>query len=149
LAAAMASDEATFGDLLEVRMGLECNAAMLAAQRATGTDLKALEKSLAEMEEDLAKTDKIGSRADAAFHIAVIFSTKNPVLIHLMRNFYDFLFVGIKKNLSHMYLDRRALEDVINHHRAIYDSILRRKPQEAYRAMQTHIQYVQEYFQSS
>ena len=148
LAAAMAIDEATFGDLLEVRLGLECNAAMLAAQRATDTDLKAIEKSLEEMEEDLETTDRIGTGPDAAFHMAVTFSTKNPVLIHLMRNFYDFLFVGIKKNLTHMYMDRSALEDVIVHHRAIYDAIQRRSSQDAFEAMRAHIAYVQEYFRT-
>jgi GntR family transcriptional repressor for pyruvate dehydrogenase complex len=148
LAAAMATDEATLDDLLEVRMGMECNTAKLAAQRATDTDLKAMLKSLEEMEEDLAATDKIGTGPDTAFHMAVAFSTKNPVLIHLMRNFYDFLFVGIKKNLTHMYMDRQALEDVIGHHRAVYEAIRRRAPQEAFDAMQIHIEYVQEYFRS-
>ncbi len=71
----MATDEATLDDLLEVRMGLECNAAMLAALRATDTDLKAIEKSLEEMEHDLEATDRIGTEADAAFHMAVAFST--------------------------------------------------------------------------
>jgi GntR family transcriptional repressor for pyruvate dehydrogenase complex len=148
LAAVMAIDEATLDDLLEVRLGLECNAAMLAALRATDTDLKAMKKSLEEMAEDLAATDKIGTGPDTAFHMAVTFSTKNPVLIHLMRNFYDFLFVGIKKNLTHMYMDRKALEDVIVHHRAVYDAIVRRSPQDAHDAMRTHIRYVQEYFRS-
>lgn len=148
LAAAMATDEATLDDLLEVRMGMECNTAKLAAQRATDSDLKAMLKSLEEMEEDLAATDKIGTGPDTAFHMAVAFSTKNPVLIHLMRNFYDFLFVGIKKNLTHMYMDRQALEDVIGHHRDVYEAIKRRAPQEAFDAMQKHIQYVQEYFRS-
>lgn len=146
LAAAMATDEATLDDLLEVRLGLECNAAMLAAQRATDTDLKAIEKSLEEMEDDLESTDKIGTGPDAAFHMAVTFSTKNPVLIHLMRNFYDFLFVGIKKNLTHMYMDRKALENVIKHHRAIFEAIQRRSSEEAGEAMRAHIHYVQEYF---
>ncbi len=148
LAAAMATDEATLDDLLEVRLGLECNAAMLAAQRATETDILAIRKSLEEMAEDLYETDKIGTTPDTAFHMAVTFSTKNPVLIHLMRNFYDFLFVGIKKNLTHMYMDRVALEDVLNHHTAIYAAIEKRQPQAAYDAMQTHIKYVQEYFRS-
>lgn len=148
LAAAMATDEATLDDLLEVRMGLECNAAMLAALRATDTDLKAIEKSLEEMEHDLESTDRIGTEADAAFHMAVAFSTKNPVLIHLMRNFYDFLFVGIKKNLTHMYMDRTALEDVIVHHRTIFEAIKQRSSQEAFEAMRSHIHYVQEYFRS-
>jgi GntR family transcriptional repressor for pyruvate dehydrogenase complex len=129
-------------------MGMECNTAKLAAQRATDSDLKAMLRSLEEMEDDLAATDRIGTGPDTAFHMAVAFSTKNPVLIHLMRNFYDFLFVGIKKNLTHMYMDRQALEDVIEHHRAIYEAIRRRAPQDAFDAMQLHIEYVQAYFRS-
>jgi len=148
LAAAMATDDATLDDLLEVRLGLECNAAMLAAVRANDTDLKAIRKSLDEMKEDLDATDKIATEPDAAFHMAVTFSTKNPVLIHLMRNFYDFLFVGIKKNLTHMYMDRNALDDVIAHHTKIYQAIERRSPQDAYEAMRSHIRYVQEYFKT-
>jgi GntR family transcriptional repressor for pyruvate dehydrogenase complex len=148
LAAVMATDEASLDDLLEVRLGLECTAAMLAAQRATETDIRAIRKSLEEMTEDLVDTDKIGTTPDTAFHMAVTFSTKNPVLIYLMRNFYDFLFVGIKKNLTHMYMDRAALEDVLRHHQAIFAAIDQRNPVAAYEAMHTHIQYVQEYFRS-
>ncbi len=146
LAAVMGTDEATLDDLLEVRMGLECNAAMLAAQRATDTDLKSKLKSLEGMEDDLLAFDKIGTEADAAFHMAIIFSTKNPVLINLMRNFYDFLFVGIKKNLTHMFMDRDALADIQKHHRAVYNAIQAHKPAEANRAMHAHFQYVQGYF---
>lgn len=148
LAAVMATDEATLDDLLEVRMGLECNAALLAAQRATDTDLKAIERSLEEMIHDLETTDKIGTGPDTAFHMAVAFSTKNPVLIHLMRNFYDFLFVGIKKNLTHMYMDRTALEDVVEHHKTIFAAIQKRAAQEAFDAMRLHIEYVQVYFRN-
>jgi len=148
LTAVMGTDEATLDDLLEVRLGLECNAARLAALRATETDINSIRKSLEEMEEDLSSTDKIGTGADAAFHMAVTFSTKNPVLIHLMRNFYDFLFVGIKKNLTHMYMDRSSLDEVIVHHHDIFKAIAGRKPDEAERAMRTHIIYVQEYFRS-
>ena len=97
LAAAMATEEATLDDFLEVRLGLECNAAELAAKRATEKDLLSTEKSLKEMEEDMKTAGHINSAADAAFHMAITFATKNPVLIHLMRNFYDFLFIGIKK----------------------------------------------------
>lgn len=148
LAAFMATDEATLDDLLEVRLGLECNAAMFAATRASANDIKAIKKALTEMEEDLFATDKISTEADAAFHMAVNFSTKNPVLIHMMRNFYDFLFVGIKKNLTHMYMDRAALEEVIVHHRNICTAIEQRSPKEAYQAMKTHIDFVQEYFKA-
>lgn len=147
LAAAMATDEATFFDLLEVRMGLECNAARLAAQRATETDLRAMQKSLEEMEDDLSGTGAISTAADTAFHMAVTFSTKNPVQIHLTRNFYDFLFVGIKKNLAHMVDAQTAYTDVLEQHRDILLYIKRREPEQAYEAMRRHLLYVHEFFE--
>lgn len=147
LAAAMATEDATLDDLLEVRIGLECNAAMLAALRATESDILSLERSIEEMEETLNSSDKISTEADAAFHMAVAFASKNPVLIHLMRNFYDFLFIGIKKNLSHMYQDSVALQDdVMKHHRLVYEAIRDHKPEKADMAMREHISYVQKYF---
>ncbi|KJR99660.1 MAG: hypothetical protein VR65_15510 [Desulfobulbaceae bacterium BRH_c16a] len=148
LAAAMATDEATFFDLLEVRMGLECNAARLAAQRATESDLRAMQKSLEEMADDLAGTNMISTSADTSFHMAVTFSTKNPVLIHLTRNFYDFLFVGIKKNLAHMVEAQTAYADVLEHHRSILRHIKSREPEKAYEAMRRHLVYVQEFFEN-
>lgn len=147
LAAAMSTEEATFFDLLEVRMGLECNAAKLAALRATESDLNAIKKSLEEMEEDLQNNNAISTSSDTAFHMAVTFSTKNPVLIHLTRNFYDFLFVGIKKNLGHMLENPVAYDDVLQHHRDVYKYISTREPEKAYNAMRRHILYVQDFFE--
>ena len=146
LAAAMATEDATLDDLLEVRLGLECNAAMLAAIRATDSDIVSLERSLEEMEEALEATSKISTESDAAFHMAVAFASKNPVLIHLMRNFYDFLFIGIKKNLTHMYQDTDMLHDVIDHHREVFNAIRDHQPELADSAMRNHIGYVQKYF---
>ena len=96
----MTTDEATYTDLLEVRMGLECNAARLAATRAGTKDLAAMRDCLEEMAADLATTKTISTSADTAFHMAVAFAAKNPVLLNLTRNFYDFLYIGIKKNLA-------------------------------------------------
>ena len=146
LSVEMTTDEATFSDLLEVRMGLECNAAKLAATRATKQDLAAMRDSLEEMAEDLATTNAISTTADTAFHMAVAFSSKNPVLLNLTRNFYDFLYIGIKKNLARMKENEVAYEDVLEQHRAIYRYIVDREPQNAHDAMRTHILYVQDYF---
>jgi GntR family transcriptional repressor for pyruvate dehydrogenase complex len=144
----MATDEATYADVLEVRMGLECNAARLAAIRATDADLRAMQKSLEEMEEDLATTEMISTTSDTAFHMAVTFSTKNPVLIHLTRNFYDFLFVGIKKSLTHMVEAHTAYKDVLVHHQTVFQHIKNREPEKAHDAMRRHILYVQDFFES-
>ena len=105
-----------------------------------------MEKSLLEMEEDMKSAGHISTSADAAFHMAITFATKNPVLIHLMRNFYDFLFIGIKKNLTHMYQRQGEHENVLDHHRNVYEMIKNRRPKEAGELMRSHINYVQEYF---
>ena len=142
----MTTDEATYTDLLEVRMGLECNAARLAATRAGATDLAAMRDCLEEMAADLATTKTISTSADTAFHMAVAFAAKNPVLLNLTRNFYDFLYIGIKKNLARMKENEAAYREVIAQHWTVYRHIADHQPQQAHDAMRTHILFVQDYF---
>ncbi len=142
----MTTDEATYTDLLEVRMGLECNAARLAATRATAKDLTAMRDCLEEMAEDLATTKAISANTDTAFHMAVAFASKNPVLLNLTRNFYDFLYIGIKKNLARMKENEPAYREVLEQHWTVYRHITDRQPQQAHDAMRTHILFVQDYF---
>jgi GntR family transcriptional repressor for pyruvate dehydrogenase complex len=132
-------------DLLEVRMGLECNAAALAAQRAVDADILALEKSLEEIQEEV-MSGRLGTEADVSFHMAISYATKNPVQVHIMRNFYDFLFFGIKENLAHLYQESGRINEIIRQHTAIVDAIRRHDAPLAYQAMQHHIQYVLDFF---
>lgn len=145
LASILAVDDVTIHDLLEVRLGLECNAARMAASRATPQDILNLSKANKEMEETV-KTGALGNEADAAFHMAISFATKNPVQIHLMRNFYDLLFLGIKKNLSHLWDDPDNIDSVLAAHTKVYEAIANRQPDAAEVAMREHIEYVQEWF---
>ena len=145
LASILAVDDVTIHDLLEVRLGLECNAARMAASRATPQDILNLSKANKEMEETV-KTGALGNEADAAFHMAISFATKNPVQIHLMRNFYDLLFLGIKKNLSHLWDDPENIDIVLAAHTKVYEAIANRQPDAAEVAMREHIEYVQEWF---
>ncbi len=145
LAAAMEVQDASIDDLLEVRMGLECNAAALAAQRANEDDLRFMESSLAEMRAEVG-SGRLGTEADTAFHMALAYATKNPVHVYLMKNFYDFLFVGIKKNLSHLYEDPRNIDKILSQHGSIIDAIRKHDPQEALQAMRRHIKFVQDFF---
>ena len=52
LATVMEAKEATLIDLLEVRMGIECNSAALASQRASSEDLRCMALTIAEMEKE-------------------------------------------------------------------------------------------------
>lgn len=145
VAAAMEVEDATIADLLEVRMGFELNAAFLAALRADERDIQFLEASLEEMREEVA-SGRLGTEADTAFHMALAYATKNPVHVHMMKNFYDFLFVGIKKNLSHLYENPGNIDKILNQHSAIIKAIKKHDAQESLKAMRFHIRFVQNFF---
>jgi GntR family transcriptional repressor for pyruvate dehydrogenase complex len=147
LAAVIDGHDVSLEELLEVRLGLECNAVALAARRATDEDIRELEKYLAQMVAQIEKREEdLGSSADLSFHMAIAYATKNTVHIHIMRSFYDLLFFGIKENLQHLYTDPANLDLVVEQHRAIVDAIRRHDPESAYHAMQRHITFVMDFF---
>lgn len=131
----------SLADLLEVRLGIECNAVMMAARRATEDDVRDMEKSLREMQSQI-EAGGLGNDADVAFHMAIAYATKNIVQVHIMKNFYDLLFYGIKTNLQHLYTEPATLEIIARHHNDIFRTIRDHDPDAAYRAMHDHITFV-------
>lgn len=147
LALALETEDATLEDLLEVRMGLECNAAALAARRATEDDISVLQESLKKMETAFRERgSNIDPIVDSAFHMAIAYATKNPVQIYLMKHFHDFLFLGIKENLRMLYEEPRNIEAVLDQHRNISEAIRRRDGDMALSAMRLHIRFVMLFF---
>ena len=147
LAVAMETQNATLEDLLEVRMGLECNAASLAASRAVEKDIHFLERSIHQMRKEV-DSGRLGTEADVSFHMAISYATKNPLQVFLMKNFYDFLFVGIKENLSHLYEDPKNIDNIIKQHTKIFDAIREHNPEKAFNAMKRHINFVLSFFKN-
>jgi len=147
LAVAMDAQYATLDDLLEVRMGLECNAAALAAQRAVESDLQFLEKSIADMHKEVA-SGELGTEADVSFHMAISYATKNPVQVDIMKSFYDFLFIGIKENLSHLYKEPGNIDKIVEQHKEIFAAIRNHDTEQAYMSMKRHIDFVLNFFKN-
>ncbi len=128
-------------DLLEVRMGLECNAAALAAERADGSDLEAMNQCIKEMENEI-KQGRLGNDADASFHMAIAYASKNPLHILIMRNFHDYLLHGIRENLRSLYEEPGNIEIIVRQHKDILAAITSRDTEGAYTAIQNHINFV-------
>lgn len=145
LAAFINGQDASLMDLLEVRLGLECNAVALAARRASEEDIREIEKSVEEMTAAI-KEGHLGSDADISFHMAIAYASKNVVQIHIMKSLYDLLFYGIRENLQHLYTEPMNLDKVLQQHTDILNAIRKRDPDEAHAAMKRHIAFVQDYF---
>ncbi len=133
--------EVSLADLLEVRLGIECNAVMMAARRATEEDIRDMEKSLRDMETQI-DAGGLGSDPDVTFHMAIAYATKNMVQIHIMKSFYDLLFYGIKTNLQYLYTEPATLASITQHHKNILKAVRDRDPEAAYSAMREHIIFV-------
>ncbi len=145
LATVMETQDATLIDLLEMRMGIECTAASLAAQRINAAELEAIENAFTEMERDT-RAGGLGTEGDLAFHMAIAAATKNPMQIYIMKNVSDFLHVGIRENLLHLYEEPDNIAEILKQHRAIYEAIRSRDPEAAYSAMKNHITFVIHFF---
>lgn len=139
------TQDVSIADLLEVRMGLECNAAALAATRAVEKDFQFMEKSIEEMQKEVA-FGRLGTEADASFHMAIAYATKNPLQVFMMKNFYDFLFTGIKVNLEGLYQIPGNIDIIIEQHKAICQAIRDHDPEASYWAMKRHIDFVYHFF---
>ena len=145
LATVMETQDATLIDLLEMRMGIECTAASLAAQRIRAEELRDIAQALADMEQDI-QAGGLGTEGDLAFHMAIAAATKNPLQIYIMKNVSNFLHVSIRENLLHLYQEAENIEKILKQHKAILEAIRRRDPEAAYNAMRRHITFVIEFF---
>ena len=73
---------------------------------------------------------------------------KNPLHILIMRNFYDYLFHGIGKNLACLYEEPENIQIILRQHKGILDAIMAREPYQAYSAMKEHIAFVLDFFKN-
>lgn len=82
---AMRMDHGTMVQLLEVRKGLEVQAAGLAAQRADSKDLQAIEQIVKAMGENVDNLEAY-VRLDVDFHLAVAAASHNSMLVNLIES---------------------------------------------------------------
>lgn len=136
-------DEAVF-DYLTFRRDLEGLAAERAAQHATETDLKVIQAIFDKMQaahEKRSPTEE--AQLDAEFHLAIIDASHNIVMLHMMRSMFQLLREGVFYNRQIMFKQRTTRVTLLDQHRAINDAIQARKPAEARKAVETHLNYVE------
>ena len=130
----------TLDHVLEIRLALECNGASIAAERATDEDLTLIKESIDRM---ASKTHNVQpySEVDIGFHMAIAFATKNPLYVHTIRTFFDYLFFIIKDYVPTIY-NLETCNQYLSQHMNIYKAIEQKDAQEAYNTMKKHLVYV-------
>jgi DNA-binding FadR family transcriptional regulator len=119
--------------LIEARALLEPEAAALAAERASARQLARIEQAFLAMAESNSRDDEAWSRADVAFHTAIIEASGNWIYRHFASAIRAALTVTFR--LTHQHTTSHA-EAVAMHH-AVLEAIRLRKPKDAAAAMYT------------
>ena len=138
-------DKKTAYELLEARLYLESSVAALAAQKATKEDIDSLEDVLAKMETAAATLDvKEFAKQDVKFHLVIAEGSRNKILFQVVN-----ILRGLLQKLVDRVFDthRDRLEETFRHtldyHREILESIKSHSVSQARKAMEKHIQDVQ------
>lgn len=132
----------TIVELLEVRLVLESNSAVLAARRATEEDVRIIEQSLNRLLE--ARDLERNLDNELSFHMNIAYATKNIVQVHLMKSFYDVLYYGMNLAFPTLIKDEKLDEMTFDQHITIFNAIKNRDPELAGRIMEKHIRVILE-----
>lgn len=143
-------------ELFELREMLECGAVQLAAPRITDAELdelralfrqyKALDSQPAERSSD--PPQDIWLRAavlDMAFHIRIMAAARNQRLLRLVSGFHILTRVLRRRANRPDYPQSRRRADVIAHHEAVLEGMVRRDGAAAEQAMRHHIRSAKDY----
>lgn len=128
--------EKSMNDVLEVRRAVDALCVELACERITAEELAALKEACDAFEKSVETGDlKQIAQADVELHDIIVEATENQRLIQLVHNLseqmYRYRFEYIKDFSQH----QRLIEE----HRIIYDSIVRKDAETASNAAKEHI----------
>lgn len=126
--------------VLELRIGLEAEAASLAAQRREDRHLDRMARALERMEAAIvAGTDAV--EPDLDFHRAIAEATYNPNFINLFNYLGAMLIPRTRLQTFRLHEGSRAeyLQRVNREHGEVYTAIRRRDPEAARAAMRLHL----------
>ena len=136
-------DEAVF-DYISFRRDLEGLAADRAARLGSDTDLKVVDTIFRKMEAAHSKRNPAEEAGlDAEFHLAIIESSHNVIMLHMMRSMFELLREGVFYNRSIMFKQRTTRDTLLEQHRAINTALQQRDPEAARAAIETHLDFVE------
>jgi DNA-binding FadR family transcriptional regulator len=123
---------------LELRLGIETQAASLAAINHTETELLAIKNALDTINQ--LNSESVGGAAeDFNFHLKIAEATHNSYIVDFMNFLGTDIIPRVVLRLDFGNERDEFFEELIDHHVAVYDAIKARDPQAASDAMRVHL----------
>lgn len=134
---ALVARQARLPEVMEARVGLECQLAELAARRRSDDDLRTMEDALAQMARDV-EENADGAEGDRLFHHAVASAGRNP----LLSRFLDEIDSEVSESRRESLRQPGRPGQSLRQHHAILEAIRRQDASGARRAMRQHLSSV-------
>ena len=132
-------------DYISFRRDLEGLAAVRAARLGSDTDLAVVNAIFEKMQTAHRKRDPSDeAKLDAQFHLAIIEASHNVIMLHMMRSMFDLLADGVFYNRQIMFRQRTTRDALLDQHGMINSALQARDPEDAKRAVETHLDYVRQ-----
>lgn len=136
---AIAQSVASVLQIVELRKGLEAEAAALAAARCDDAELAAIRSALANITADV-RAGGNGVDADVAFHRAIAAATHNPYFTATLDYLQHFLHSAVTVTRANEARRADLMHEVEAEHQAIAEAIAKRDSDAAREAVLTHVQ---------
>lgn len=137
------TEQQNIHDILELRVGIEGEAAYLAASRRTPEQAEKV-KAAFDALCDAYATRGVATEEDFQFHFAVAEATGNPVLLKVMVSVADLCRRQLVATTLSLYHEPDRITALRAEHDAIYQAIMEQRPEAARLAMVRHLLHVGE-----
>lgn len=117
-------------EFLQMRIAIEPEAASLAARHAGDKEIDAIEAALERMKAYPSNAEE-ELEADIAFHVSILYASKNRFYIRLR----DFIQTALNVSIRYTNVIKADHEGVIEDHTKIFNAIKNRNPERAKQAM--------------
>jgi len=131
--------------LLQIRKILEPQAAALAAENATEQNLLDLRQALEEMKKASLR-EEVGEESDFQFHYLIAASTGNEILLKTLAAISDLMLKGLQQTSWMSLADRKREARTIKEHELIIEAIERNNALDAQDFMLKHLEEVESNF---
>ncbi len=137
----IADDNDKLFELLEIRKAMEDWVAYRAAERASDSDIKKLEKILRQERANL-RNRKEDAKLDADFHVTIALSTHNTLFSHLMASCHHILWSTQKLSREKIFKTKGNRKHIAEQHSRILEAIKNKNPNQAGKEARRHIDFV-------
>ncbi len=141
LALVLMMEKTAIFEILEVRKGLEVEAAGLAAVNANTEDIEYLQSIISEMKEEF-QTSNLGEVTDWKFHCAVAVASHNSLLVRIMNTIADTMQKTLESSREQLFKNAGSQQVLFQQHNDIFIAIKNGDREDARHKMHEHLRYV-------